>query len=383
MSVRKRQWTTSKGETKTAWCVDFVDRKGERHLETFARKKDADARHATVKVDIRQNLYTSPKDSPTVKAAAAIWINDVKAGRPERATLAQYEQHLSIHILPRIGNVTLAQLTTDSIKAFRDDLLKTVRDDRLKPVSPAMARKLMVNLKSLLRASRMAHVADGVTIGVDKRGKRKLEVGIDIPTPGEVKRLVTAATDSRARALLLTACLCGLRASELRGLRWRDVDMKAGELHVRQRADRYLEIGNPKSASSRRTLPIDADVLLPALKVWQLACPIGDADLVFPTAAGGVEPYWQLSRSLAPVFAAAGVVGKDDGPKYGLHSLRHFFASWCLNRLRDGGRELPPKNVQELMGHSTIALTMDVYGHLFPRSDDRVELASSARAIFA
>ena len=65
----------------------------------------------------------------------------------------------------------------------------------------------------------------------------------------------------------------------------------------------------------------------------------------------------------------------------GMHPLRHFFASWCINRKVDGGQELPPKNVQELMGHETIDITMDTYGHLFPRKDGGTELAEAEKAL--
>jgi len=65
----------------------------------------------------------------------------------------------------------------------------------------------------------------------------------------------------------------------------------------------------------------------------------------------------------------------------GLHPIRHFFASWCINRRLDGGLELPPKVVQERLGHSSITMTMDVYGHLFPRGDDAEELANAERAL--
>jgi len=63
-----------------------------------------------------------------------------------------------------------------------------------------------------------------------------------------------------------------------------------------------------------------------------------------------------------------------------MHCLRHFFASWCINRKEDGGLGLTPKMVQERMGHSTIALTMDRYSHLFPTNDDGEELAAAERA---
>ena len=80
---------------------------------------------------------------------------------------------------------------------------------------------------------------------------------------------------------------------------------------------------------------------------------------------------------------AAGVVDKQGRPKYAMHCFRHFFASWCINPKDRGGRELPPKVVQQLLGHASIVMTLDVYGHLFPRGDDRAELAAAARKLLA
>jgi integrase len=79
------------------------------------------------------------------------------------------------------------------------------------------------------------------------------------------------------------------------------------------------------------------------------------------------------SGLLPTQFAAC--VKVDGKAKYtGLHCLRHFYASWCINRKADGGLELPAKVVQERLGHSTISQTLDTYGHLFPRGDDRDEM---------
>ena len=119
-----------------------------------------------------------------------------------------------------------------------------------------------------------------------------------------------------------------------------------------------------------------------ALKKWKLACPKGEADLVFPTSTGAIEHHKNMLRSLAPVMKAAGVVRKDGTPKYALHSLRHFFASWCINPKDRGGRELPAKVVQTLLGHSSITMTLDVYGHLFRDKTDKAELAASEKALF-
>jgi len=65
----------------------------------------------------------------------------------------------------------------------------------------------------------------------------------------------------------------------------------------------------------------------------------------------------------------------------GMHALRHFSASWCINRPSEGGLGLPAKEVQERLCHSSITMTMDVYGHLFPRGDDAEEMAAAERAL--
>jgi integrase len=375
MSVRKRAWTTRQGEPREAWIVDYIDQDGDRHIATFARKKDADERYAQIKVDIRAGIHTAAAKSPTVAEAAESWIKRVEAEGRERGTLAQYGQHVNLHIAPRIGKLKLAHLTPAKVEAFRDDLLANL--------SRPMARKVLTSLKSLLKAAKHAHLAADVSVGRSKRSERRLEVGRDIPAPAEIKRLVDAAkNDARMRALLLTATLCGLRASELRGLRWTDVNLKSGELQVRQRADRYNVIGAPKSASSTRTIPLAPEVVA-ALKVWKLACPKGELDLVFPTGTGAIMYHRSLLDSLEPVMVAAGVADKRGKPKYGLHAFRHFFASWCINRRVDGGRELPAKVVQGLLGHGSIVMTLDRYGHLFPRGDDRAELAAAATALLA
>jgi integrase len=117
--------------------------------------------------------------------------------------------------------------------------------------------------------------------------------------------------------------------------------------------------------------------------------------LVFPNGAGRPENRGNIvNRGWVPLQIAAGIctVEKDATGKVvvdskgepvrkakypGLHAARHFYASWCINRKADGGLELPGKVVQERMGHSDITMTMNTYGHLFPRGDDKAELAAA------
>jgi integrase len=223
-----------------------------------------------------------------------------------------------------------------------------------------------------------------------KGEKKETWVGVDIPTRDEIKAIVEAAK-GRWRPIILTAIFTGLRASELRGLRWTDVDLDKRELHVRQRADRYSAIGKPKSESGERTVPL-TPIVANTLREWKLACPKSEAGLVFPSSGGLVEHHKNIvERGLIPTLIAGGVT-IEDGPdskkvlraKYtGLHALRHFYASWCINRRVDGGLELPAKVVQERLGHSSIMMTMDVYGHLFPRGDDSAELEAAERSLLA
>jgi integrase len=209
-----------------------------------------------------------------------------------------------------------------------------------------------------------------------------LKVGIDIPSPDEIRAILNHAS-RRWRPLIMTAAFTGLRSSELRGLRWSDVDFDACELHVRQRADRFNQIGRPKSASGERTIPFGKHVCN-TLREWRLACPKGEFDLVFPSATGKIDNLSNIvQRGFAPIQIAAGVTTVDGKAKYpGLHSLRHFYASWCINRVEHGGLGLAPKEAQERLGHASIVMTLDTYGHLFPKGSN-ADLDKAEAALLA
>ena len=297
----------------------------------------------------------------------------------ERTTIEQYRQHLRLHIAPFIGREKLSRINVPFVRAFEDRL-------RAEGRSATMARYVVRSLGGLLAdaAERGLIVRNPVRELRRKRSKRgnekrghSLEVGVDIPTPDEIKRIVQAAS-GRWRPLLLTAIFTGLRASELRGLRWSDVDLKAGKLDMRQRADRFNRIGPPKTTAGSRTVPLPP-MLVKELREWKLRCPKSALGLAFPNGSGNVEAHPNIiERGLKPTLVAAGVTTKDGEAKYpGLHALRHFYASWCANN------GLSMKTVQVRMGHSNIAVTMDTYTKLFPDSDDPARLAAAEKALLA
>lgn len=391
MSVRKRSWTTGKGIERTAWVVDYVDTKGKRRLKTFAKKKDADQFAATASVEVREGIHVADRETVTVKEAGALWLKSCDAAGLERSTLDQYEQHLRLHIEPTIGAVKLSKITVPAVRSFQEEL-------REKDRSPAMIKRVTVSLGSILSDAQerglvvrnavheMAKRRNGGA-KAEKRQKARLRYGVDIPTMPEVRAILEAA-EGRYRPFIVTAIFTGMRASELRGLTWADVDLDKAQIHVRQRADKYHVIGMPKSDAGQRTIPV-TPMVVNTLKEWKLACPKGDLNLVFPNGEGNVEWHQNIiKRGLHPILVAAGVsvpTGKTDkdgnqimAAKYtGLHALRHWFASWCINSKADGGLELSPKAVQARMGHSSIQLTFDVYGHLFPATDESQALADA------
>jgi integrase len=247
---------------------------------------------------------------------------------------------------------------------------------------------VLSSLKSLLKhAQGEGNVAQNVALAVkriepDKRSERELKAGVDMPSPEEIKLLIAKMPD-RWRPLLVTAIFTGLRASELRGLRWVSVDFTHGTLEVNQRADRYQQIGSPKSKAGHRTVPIPP-LVLNTLREWKLRCPRGELGLVFPNQYGGVARHNKIVAQFRRIVVKAGLVDAQGAPKYtGLHSLRHFYASWCINPVERGGQGLPPKVVQERLGHSSIVMTMNVYGHLFAedkKADQK--LADAERALW-
>lgn len=398
MAVRKRKWKAPDGTEKEAWMADYTDAKGVRHRKVFARKKDADAFVDKANVEVREGVHIADSATLMVKEAGEKWLETGSNAGLERSTLDQYRQHLTLHITPFLGSMKLTKITVPMIRQFQDDLRANGR-------SQAMVKRVTVSLGSILGDAQerglvvrnAVHEMKGrrakTTAKGERRQKARLHVGVDIPTNVEIRSIIEHA-EGRYRAFLLTAIFTGLRASELRGLPWDNVDLKRAQVHVRQRADKYHVIGMPKSDAGQRTVPLPP-LVIKALKEWKLACPIGKLNLVFPNGEGNVEWHANIiKRGWHPAQIAGGIVkptGEVDeegnpviGAKYsGLHALRHWFASWCINRRVDGGLELPGKIVQQRMGHSSIQVTMDVYGHLFPSTDDAKALADAERSLMA
>jgi integrase len=367
-TVRKRKLPSG----LIRWQASYVDGAGKRRGKLFERKSDGEAWLVETRHDLARGVHTPASLSPTVKDAAALWIKRCNEKALERSTICAYEEHVDLHIVPFIGARKLSDLTVPAVNAFADQLRDGGR-------SADMMKRVIRSLGAIFKEARRRGLsALAPTEGLELDLPERDDPRPIIPTKPELQAIIAKAA-GRWRPLILVATFCGLRASELRGLRWCDVDFDGRQIHVNQRADIYHKIGKLKSKSAYRSIPCPS-LVLNTLREWKLQCPKGDLALVFPNKVGKVEALSNIMRrGFDPIQIAASVTTPvpvtDDAGKpvinnagdpvmreagrYGLHALRHACASLWI----EGGKN--PKAIQTLMGHSTIQMTYDVYGHLF------------------
>jgi integrase len=363
-TVRKRKLPSG----LIRWQAGYVDGAGERRFKVFNKKSAAEAWLVETRHDVARGVHTPGSISPTVKEAAALWIKRCNEKRLEQTTVKGYEEHVDLHIVPFIGAKKLSDLTVPAVNAFADQL-------REAGLSAEMIKKVVRSLGAIFKEARRRGLSNvAPTVGLELDLPERDDPRPVIPTKQELQAIIAGATAHKNRvwrALALVAVFCGLRASELRGLRWADVDFDSRQINVTQRADASHKIGKLKSKAAYRSLRL-SPMVLNALREWKLTCPKGDLGLVFPNGLGKVESYANLiEHGFAPIQIAAGVIAQkqavDDagqpvtvsGAKYGLHALRHACASLWIEQGHN------PKQIQTLMGHSSIKVTFDTYGHLF------------------
>jgi integrase len=142
-------------------------------------------------------------------------------------------------------------------------------------------------------------------------------------------------------------------------------------VNISRRVDAYGDEGSPKSTAGVRTVPLSSQMVA-MLKAWKLKSKFSKPDdLIFPNRKGHHLGHDNLvKRRFLPLFNRLPTV-----ERFNWHGLRHFAVScWIEERLA-------PKTVQTFAGHASLQVTMDRYGHLFPRGDDRAELAVAAKAL--
>lgn len=287
----------------------------------------------------------------TIAEAAQIWLRRCEIEQLERATMHSYRGHVRNHIEPKIGHLLLSELSAVDVREFLDSML--VDSTR------AMAKKCLTTLRSIIsEAQQRDLIQHNVAREVKLRRSDRHDPERVFPTKAEIRALIENAPE-RNKPLIMTALFTGMRMSELRGLTWAAIDFARSIITVRNRADRYCEMGNTKSKSGRREIPMGPQ-LASVLKAWKLACPKGELDLVFPNGVGKIETHSNIyNRIFKPLMIVCGIVDGQGAPRFSPHAMRHAAASLFIEQ------GWSPKKIQAMLGHSSITMTYDVYGHLF------------------
>jgi integrase len=306
----------------------------------------------------------------------------------------QRRQHADLHIKPLIGTTKLSRVSAPVVQEFLDRLLETR--------SRAMSRRVLTSLKGIIGEAQRRGLIGHNPTSAAKIAKRRVEQdeeadAIVLPPKNHLRAMIAKSSElwplarknSRGdvvsccwRPLIVTAIFTGMRASELRGLAWSHLDFDSLLIRIRQRADRYNRLGPPKSKAGRREIPM-APIVANTMREWKLTYPKTAADLVFPSECGDVlwhtNLYVQCFRALLKacdlmVATTSEHAEPELKPPYNFHALRHAAASLFIEQ------GWTPKKVQIVMGHSSIQVTFDIYGHLFPNPDDNAKAMAQIEA---
>lgn len=302
----------------------------------------------------------------------ARWLSDSVKNTVRASTFERHEQLVRCHIRPALGEIKLKALTPAHVRRFISD-----------KSSGALAAGTVRKIHSTLHKALSQAVSDGLL------PRNAAAVQAPSPAPEEMRPLseaearafLDAARESgdRFEALYVLAITTGLRRGELLGLRWDDADLERGTLRVGRalvREGSRHTLGETKTRRGRRQVNLTPRTVavLKAHRKRQLEQRVEraglyeDHGLIFASEIGTpLNPENLVKRSFKPLLKRSGL------PEIRFHDLRHTCATLLM------GRGVHPKLVQELLGHATIAMTLDTYSHYLPSMGDQASGAMGTR----
>jgi integrase len=307
-------------------------------------RKDAATRLAKA-ISERDGGLVFDAGSLTVGSYLDRWLDAIRDTVKQR-TWQRHEEVSRLHLKPALGNVRL-----DGLNALQVQSLYRAKLDS--GLSPRTVQIIHATLhKALKQAVRWTLVPRNVAEVVNPPKPIKKE--IEPLTAEQAKKLLKTAKESQPKlyALYVLAVSTGMRSGELLGLQWRDVDLGARRLRVRRTVFNG-NVNSPKTAHGSRSIRLTKAATDALMQHPQ------EGEWVFPTSVGTSMSVHNLhNRSWKPLLNRAGL------PDMRFHDLRHTCATLLLSKA------IHPKVVQELLGHTSIQITLDTYSHLLPDMGD-------------
>ena len=337
---RRHRRACSGGDCRCGWEASVGSGSGARLRKTFrtlgeARSWRADAQRQLASKELR------PDRSPKLRDAATALLDGMEDGsvrnrsghRYKPSAIRSYREALNAHLLPHLGPLRLDEIARRDVQALADKLAAAR--------SPSTVRNALLPLRVIYkRALRDGEATQNPCQGIDLPAREEAER--TPPTRADAVDLVAGVEDDR-QALWATALYAGLRKGELRALAWGDLDFDQGVIRVERSMDGRGRLVAPKSRAGRRSVPMPTTLRTLLIE--------------HKLRAGGSTYVFGRGERPLPLHVQRTANG------FGLHDCRHAYASFMIA----AGCNL--KTLSAFMGHSSVTITADRYGHLFPGSE--------------
>ena len=332
--------------------VRYRDPDNKERSKTFKKKNDADRFAASVETDMARGTWVSPdRGRQLFSEYAAIWLSTLDC-KPK--TRAGYESILKRWIMPTFGNRPVEKISWSTIERFKAEMLNAGR-------SPQTVKNALNVLRPILDLA----VRDGALVTSPARDVKSPKVAASSVAKFESAETVTALVetmDTESGLLVLFAAFTGLRAGECAALRVGDLNLLRGRLTVRQSVSEVRGEALFTDTKNHRTRSVSIPTFLRDLLATHLEGRGAARDqtaLVFTSPNGSVLRHSNFYRRyFKPAVEDFGLDG------FRFHDLRHTCAAMLIS---DAAH---PRAIMERLGHSSIKVTLDTYGHLFPALDE-------------
>jgi integrase len=316
---------------------------------TFSTPRAARIWRDDARTDLRRGALRAPK-AMTLREVADRWLRDARTGTVRNrsgdtykpSVLRGYEQALRDRIYPHLRGMKLSELTRQDVQTLVDELDES-------GLSASTVRNALLPLRAVCRrALARGQIAVNPTTALELRAVRSSRDRVADPV--EAAALIAALEVDRA--LWATAMYAGLRRGELRALRWSDVDLVTGVIQVRRGWDAVEGELEPKSRAGVRKVPVATVLRRHLVDAWE-------DSTAYAFGLGHERPFepWSVANRATRAWERAKL------SRITLHECRHTFASLMI------AAGVNAKALQVFMGHASVSITLDRYGHLFPGSE--------------